>query len=593
MSLASRPFVPIALFAVLVLDGLGCARKSAEPAPAPAPPPEPPQVGLAFTDAGAASGVEFLHESGAEGQLSILEIMGAGVAAFDCDGDGDQDLLFRQSGRIPGAGASTATDRLFRNDIAPGGAWRFVEVTAGSGLDRPAYGMGVATGDYDGDGLVDLYLTNHGANRLLRNRGGCRFDDRTVPAGVGDDRWSTAATFFDMDRDGDLDLFVGNYLDADRANHKRCFQASGAPDYCGPDSFAAVPSRLLRNRGDGTFEDATVASGLALAFGKALGAIAADFDGDARIDLFVANDSTDNHLWLNRGDGTFAESAKVRGVALNAAGVRTGDMGVDADDFDADGDLDLVSTHLSIEGASLWRNDGSGGFWDSAAATGALAGTLGLTGFGARWFDPDLDSNLDLVVANGGVRFIDRLANRGDVRTLEQNLALLRWNAGRYHDAAPEAGAAFAERAVHRGLAVADFDDDGDPDLVVTANNGPARLLRNDLAPTDAWIGLRLLDREGRRDALGAEARLELGNVATLVRRSHTDGSYLSASDPRILFGLAGRPAPTAVAVRWPDGGEERFAAPPPGRYTTLRHRQGSGEAIPAAGEREEPTGGR
>ena len=307
-------------------------------------------------------------------------------------------------------------------------------MTAGSGFDLPAYGMGLATGDVDGDGRTDVYLTNYGANRLLHATGDCRFEDLTQRAGVAEERWSTAASFLDYDRDGDLDLYVGNYLDLTPANRKSCFQAAGGPDYCGPESYAAVPSRLFRNRGDGTFENATLPSGLARAFGKTLGSVAADFNGDGWVDLFVANDSTDNLLWLNRRDGTFEEQGQLLGCAVNAAGARTGDMGVDAADFDDDGDFDLISTHLSFEGMSLWRNDGTSGFWDAAAGTGALAATLGLTGFGAVWFDPDRDGTLDLAITNGGVRFIDRLEGGSAERTLEQPDLFLRRSGLRYED---------------------------------------------------------------------------------------------------------------------------------------------------------------
>ena len=505
------------------------------------------------------------------------EIIGSGAAAFDCDSDGDPDLLLRQGGALPGeADREASTDRLYRNDSTAGQAWRFVDVTAGSGLDVPGYGMGVAAGDYDDDGNVDLYLTNYGENRLLRGLGGCRFEDRTKAARAGDERWSSAASFFDYDRDGDLDLYVGNYLVYSQATHKTCFQASGAPDYCGPDAYGAVPPKLLQNRGDGTFDDATIASGLASVAGKTLGSIAADFDGDGWTDLFVANDSTDNNLWMNRGDGTFEDRAKILGCALNSAGVRTGDMGVDAADFDGDGDFDLVSTHLSVEGLSLWRNDGKGGFWDSAAATGSLAATLGFTGFGTRWFDPDLDSDLDLFIANGGVRFIDRLARQGQAHTLDQPNLLLRLAGGRYQRDAGEASPAINTEAVFRGVALADFDSDGDPDLVVTRKDGAPQLLENRRPPAPDWIGLRLLERGGRRDALGSTVRLELADGSRLVRRAQSDGSYLSSSDPRVLFGLAASAAAAGLEVAWPDGTVERFPAPARGAYATLRQGEGA-----------------
>ncbi|HSM50766.1 MAG TPA: CRTAC1 family protein [Thermoanaerobaculia bacterium] len=561
----------------------GCAGPGERGAPAPsAAPPE-----VRFVDATAEAGLSFVHASGASGRLYMAEIIGAGAALFDCDGDGDLDLLLRQGGDLAAHldgrpwPADAPTDRLWRNDLGPapdgGLAVRFVDVTAGSGLDRPGYGMGVATGDFDGDGHVDLYLTNLGSNRLLRGLGECRFADVTAEAGVDDPRWSVPATFFDFDRDGDLDLWVGNYVDFSAATHQTCFQANSAPDYCGPASFRAEPDRLFRNLGDGRFADVTVAAGLAGAYGKALGGIAFDADGDGWSDLFVANDATDNLLWRNRGDGTFAEEGLARGVAVNAAGARTGDMGVDAADFDGDGDDDLVSTHIVGEGASLWRNDGSGHFWDASAALGVLAPTLGLTGFGVGWLDADRDGRLDLFVANGAVRILDQLWRAGDARPLRQPSLLLCQQAdGRYGDCSARAGELFAAAEVSRGTAFGDVDNDGDIDFVVTANDGPARLVL-DAGPRDeGWIGLRLVTGPGGRDALGARVEVARAAGPPLVRRVRTDGSYASASDPRLTVRLGPAGRAIGLRVRWPDGTEESFPAPPAGRYTTLRQGEGA-----------------
>lgn len=585
MKRARRPFATVCGVVAAVAS---CRGGSAPPGGGERPP-------VRFAEVAVASGIDFRHDSGAVGERWMLEILGSGAAAFDCDGDGDLDLLLRQAGPLPQAredsltppaGSALPTDRLYRNDTfrdASGAlVWRFADVTAGSGLDRPAYGMGVATGDVDGDGRVDLYLTNYGANRLLRATGDCRFVDRTAAAGVANDGWSSAASFFDYDRDGDLDLFAGNYVDFTPANRKRCLQPGGGLDYCGPESHAALPSKLYRNRGDGTFDNVTLAAGLARAQGKTLGSTAADFDGDGWIDLFVANDSTENHLWRNRRDGTFEEQAQLRGCALNATGLRTGDMGVDAADYDDDGDLDLLATHLAIEGMSLWRNDGESGFQDVAARTRSLAATLGRTGFGALWFDPDSDGALDIAIVNGAVRLVDRMDGGSAEPTLaEPNLLLIR-KGERYDVAARECGITTGEGDVGRGLVAADFDDDGDPDLAITNNGGPARLLRNDLPGPEAWIGLRLLEASGMRDALGAVVTLDRLGAASLTRRVATDGSYLSARDPRLLFGLRGAAAGAELRVRWPSGRAESFPVPPLGRYSTLREGTGRPLATPA-----------
>lgn len=576
-----------ALAGLAALLGASCREAS--------PPPGVGHPGVHFAEVAVASGVDFRHDSGAAGERWMIEILGSGAAAFDCDGDGDLDLLLRQAGPLPGvrtgpgspAAALLPTDRLFRNDFlrdsVGASVWRFTEVTAGSGLDRPAYGMGVATGDVDGDGRVDLYLTNYGANRLLRATGGCRFEDRTAAAGLEVASWSSAASFLDYDRDGDLDLFVGNYVDFTPENRKRCLQPGGGLDYCGPESHRALPSKLFRNRGDGTFEDATLASGLARAQGKTLGAIAADFDGDGWLDIFVANDSTENLLWRNRRDGTFEEQAQILGSALNATGLRTGDMGVDAADFDDDGDPDLLATHLAVEGMSLWRNDGESGFQDVAAATRTLAATLGRTGFGALWFDADSDGALDIAIVNGAVRLVDRMDGGGAEPTLAEPNLMLRRHGERYEDVSIASGITTDAGDVGRGLVVADFDDDGDADLVITNNGGPARLLRNNSPEEGAWIGLRLLEASGMRDALGAVVTLDRLGAAALTRRVATDGSYLSARDPRLLFGLRGAAPGIELRVRWPSGRGESFPVPPLGRYSTLR--EGTGRPLPTAAE--------
>ncbi|MEM7355517.1 MAG: CRTAC1 family protein, partial [Acidobacteriota bacterium] len=473
----------------------------------------------------------------------------------------------------------------------------FTDVTAGSGLDDPAtgatgYGMGVAAFDYDNDGWVDLYLSNFGGNQLWRNRGvsdegRLRFDNVTEASRTDDRRWSVPALAFDYDRDGWLDLWVGNYVDARYGNHKTCMSRTAVATYCSPSIFAPVGDRLLRNLGPtagsaGRFEDVTARLGLDRAFGPALGAIAADFDADGWLDLYVANDGQPNQLWINREGRGFSDEALLAGSAVNRDGRPEASMGVDAADFDGDGDIDLFMTHLSEETHTLYRNDGvdaAGGvtFEDVTAVTGLGQASFGPTGFGAAWLDYDNDGRLDLLAVNGAVKTVEALYRAGDAFPFHQPNQLFHQRSdGRYEDVTQRAGDAFQASYVSRGAVVGDVDNDGDPDVVVTNNNGPARLLVNRVGQAAQWLGLRLLTRSGR-DALGARAALLRAGQRPLWRRVEAAGSYASSRDPRLLFGLGDAATIEAVQVHWPDGSRETWTDVATGRYTTLR--QGSGHS--------------
>ena len=550
-----------------------------------------------FIDQAAASGIDFQHFNGMTGQLYLPEIMGSGAALVDIDRDGDLDLLLVQGSTLtapgqsaqqapllfPPAPGSAAGHRLFRNQWVETGTLQFTDISAGSGIDRVDYGMGVAVGDIDNDGLPDLYLTAFGRNRLFHNLGGGRFEEIAAAAGVDDPSWSVSAAFADIDNDGRQDLYVGNYIHIELAHYRHCRSPASAADYCNPQIFPAQADRLYRNRGDGTFEDISRAAGIGQLATPTLGVSIADFNGDQRPDIYIANDGKPNQLWLNQGkrDGPrFIDDGMMAGAAVNANGAAEGSMGVDAADFDGDGDPDLFMTHLNGETHTLYINNGQGWFEDRTQHYGLAAASRPYTGFGANWLDIDNDGWLDLFIADGEVNQIRALSVRGDPYPLHQpNQLLLNRGGQGFDDISAQAGAVFALSEVSRGSAVGDIDNDGDPDILVVNNAGPVRLLINQTPATHHWLGLQLLNRHGG-DAIGARVEVITNDGQHRWRRSRVDGSYASANDPRIQVGLAANAAPVDVQVAWPDGHRERWQQLPTDRYHRLE--QGHGSAIPA-----------
>ncbi len=542
-----------------------------------------------FVDATEKVGLDFVHYNGTTGEYYLPEITGSGGALFDFDNDGDLDLYLVQGAvlqetdnpkAVPWKGRELPRDRLLRNDMGADGMpeLRFTDVTEASGIRALGYGMGAATGDFDNDGWVDLYITNVGSNQLFRNNGDGTFTDVTMPSGTDDPRWSTSATFFDYDRDGWLDLFVTGYVAFSTDLKRQCFSASSARDYCGPDSYDAIPDRLFHNCGDGTFENVTAAAGIDTRFGAGLGVIAADFNGDGWTDIYVANDGDENQLWLNvGGNGQFKDVGVEMGAALNAMGRPEAGMGVTAADFDGDGDEDLFMTHLERESNTLYVNLSAppdnkfGMFEDRTIDSGMHAPSLRFTSFGTQFLDYDNDGWLDLLVLNGAVRVIESLARQGDKYPLHQPNQLFR-NTGqaKFLEVTSEAGAVFELSEVSRGAAFGDVDNDGDTDVVVFNNNGRARLMLNDIGNQKHWLGLRVLQEDGKRHSIGARIEIVRDGRKPLWRRVHTDGSYCSAGDPRVLIGLDDDEQPQTVRVHWPDGKSDEYNGLKVDRYWTI-----------------------
>jgi hypothetical protein len=543
-----------------------------------------------FSDRAEETGLDFVHFNGMSGEYYLAEILGGGVALFDYDTDGDLDVYLTQGHMLgkdktlkdavvaPRPG-QTLNDRLYRNDLvirADGRRiLRFSDVTQAAGIEATGYGMGVAVGDYDNDGWTDLYVTNWGSDQLWHNNGDGSFSNATARAGLGAPGWAVSAAFFDYDRDGDLDLYVGHYVKFSVDKNVLCYAPTSARDYCAPQRYDFLPDRLYRNRGAGTFEDVSAKAGIAREFGPALGVIAADFNGDGWGDIYVANDGEANLLWINQRNGTFKNEALLAGVAVNMEGAAEGSMGVDAGDFDGDGDEDLFMTHLQNETNTLYLNNGQGWFEDRTLSTGLGPPSKAFTSFGTAWFDYDNDGWLDLFIANGDVRVVPILVRAGDKYPLHQTNQLFRnLKNGRFKEVTRLAGEVFELSEVSRGAAFGDVDNDGDTDILVGNNNGPVRLLINNVGNHRHWLGLRLLDKAGH-EAVGAKVAVYRKGAKPLWRRVRTDGSYGSANDSRILLGLGKATRVERVRVDWPSGRTEMWSSPPIDQYTTLEEGHG------------------
>ena len=534
MKASRHKTISLLLTFALALAGLLVA--ASDPAPA-----------VKFTDITNAAGIHFTHNAGRTGKKYLPETMGSGVAFFDADGDGRPDILL-MNGKdfVPRGRHSTAA--LYHNN----GDGTFTDATGGSGLDIEIHGMGVAIGDYDNDGRDDVYVTALGGDHLFHNEGGGHFRDVTKDSGILNEAFGSSAAWLDYDRDGRLDLFVGNYVQWTAQGDLWCSLDGSAKSYCTPESYKGTSARLYRNAGGGRFEDVTSKAGLGDSTSKSLGVVVFDYNNDGWPDLFIANDTQPNKLYRNAGNGTFREEGLAAGVAFGEDGVARGAMGADAADYDRSGRSHLAVGNFANQMMGLYHNEGNGLFVDEAARSSVGRGTLLSLTFGLFFFDYDLDGLPDLFTANG---HLEEEIGRVQPKIQYAELPLLFHNGGggRF-DPVP----AFSKPLVARGAAYADFDGDGDLDILISTNNGPAVLYRNDGGNRNHWLQIRLSGTKSNRDGIGASVRVTTahGKQSQMV---HSGSSYCSSSDLALTFGLGADAIVNAVEIDWPSGRHQKI----------------------------------
>jgi hypothetical protein len=512
----------------------------------------PAAPGFRFVDVTSSAGIQFHHNSGAYGGKLLPETLGPGCAFFDYDSDGWQDILLVNGTDWPGHKRERSTLRLYRNNRNG----TFSDVTRAAGLDIEMYGMGVAVGDYNNDGYPDILITCVGQNRLFKNTGKGAFVDVTKSSGLGGRQaLSTSAIWFDFDRDGLLDLFVCNYVKWSPEHDVFCSLDGKNRSYCTPEAYRGETCWLFHNRGDGTFEDVTAHSGIFDSSSKSLGVAMLDFDQDGWPDLLVANDTQPNKLYRNQRNGTFKDVAVEAGIAFSAEGKARAGMGVDVADFDNSGTAGVAITNFDNEMIGLYRVS-SGNFADVATQSGVGLPSKNTLGFGCVFLDADLDGSLDLAVVNGHID--DTVRNVRGVGYAQPPQLFLNNGKGAFHDVAADIGGGFSQPKVGRGLAYGDFDRDGDLDLLMTTNHGPAYLYRNDQLAGNRSIRFRLVGTKSNRDAIGAS--LKIFHAGSIQSRLVKGGSsYLSQSELPVTFGVGRRDKIDRVAIQWPSGRTEEY----------------------------------
>ncbi|MBT4583766.1 MAG: CRTAC1 family protein [Phycisphaerae bacterium] len=508
-------------------------------------------------------GFTFVYESGFNGTPQYPEIFGGGSALLDVEGDGDLDIYVVQGGSIHDPTQTTFTNQLFIND----GNGYFTNASKGSGAEDNGFGMGAATGDYDGDGDLDIYVTNVGRNTLLRNNNDGTFTDVTVEAKIGNERWGSSSVFFDMDKDGDLDLYVANYIDWNEGLERECKSPSGILDYCHPDAYGA-PSKdvLYRNNGDGTFIDVSEESGIHAVWGNGLGVTVGDVNDDGLLDVFVANDEMNNQLWMNQGDGTFIDDAIVSGVAVDANGEPKAGMGTDFADVDNDGNIDLLVVNLVGQSDSMFMNQG-GWFEDGTPGSGLSAISRPYTRFGTGFRDLNNDGILDVYMANG--RVLIAQTSETDDYYAEDNVLIQGVGDGKFKEVTPKGGVSKPLIHTSRGAAYGDVNNDGGIDIVVVNRDGLAYLLVNQNVGKGNFAILKVLDRNG---APAQDATMQFNLGGKRIRREvRTSGGYVSAHDATLHIGMGKEQAVSDVEITWSDGSKRAIPDISVGEILTIR----------------------
>ncbi len=530
--------------------------------------------GITFVDVAASSKITFKHDNAASTQRYLIETMGSGAAWIDYDNDGYLDLYLVNSAAT---NAYTPAHSLRSALYHSNGDGTFTDVTEQARVGAVGlFGMGVAVGDYDNDGFEDLYVVGYGRSILYHNNGDGTFTDVTERAGVANlGKWGSSAAWFDYDHDGKLDLIVANYVDFTPDRNLICIN-EGRPAYCHPNKYHGQAPTLFHNDGNGVFTDVSRASKIGLKPGNGLGVVCFDYNGDGWTDVFLANDSMENFLYRNKGDGTFEEVGIEAGVAFGEDGKPEAGMGVDAADYDRDGLPDLFVTHLDLEYNRLYRNDGNGTFSDATFASKLGAGAFRMSGFGTRFLDYDNDGWRDLFIANGhvldNIQFFHSGTEYAEPKTIYRNLG------GTFQDVTKQLGPDLADRRVSRAAAFADYDNDGDVDVLVTNNGDRPQLFRNDGGNRKHWLEVHLVGTRSNRDGIGAKVRLVANGV---VQTDEAKGgtSYQAAHDPRLHFGLGNATRIARIDIAWPSGAVTKLADVPADQCITIKEDVGQ---IPA-----------